>query len=143
MLSLCYRKNCFEYSIQSKQIAIGSNRKRGRPRLTAPALEYQENEYVYSDTDSETEETKKASKTTKKRKANETNVESDYDIFANDDIEESRTTRSSKRSKTDSSKPSTSKSSSTKSSSSKSSSTKSSSSKSSSTKSIAKKSKKN
>jgi hypothetical protein len=73
----------FDYCVKAKQVAIGKNRRRGRPRLTAPALELQEDEYVLSDTASEDESaTKKVSN--KKRKASAVDDDdSDYDIFAN------------------------------------------------------------
>jgi len=83
MLSLCQRKKFFEYSVKAKQIPIGKNRRRGRPRLTAPALDLQEDEYVFSDTASEDETTSKEPKKkgTKKRKAPIVDEDSDYDIF--------------------------------------------------------------
>ena len=87
MLSLCYRKDFFVYSVQAKQIKIGQNRRRGRPRLTAPALHFQEKEYIFSDTASEGEEAvennKKKRKQENKRKA--AAEDSDYDIFADED----------------------------------------------------------
>ena len=75
---------CFDYPTQAKNIKIGCNRLRGRPRLTAAALEYQYNEYVeeciYSDTDSDSE--KPAKKTaTKRKKVATPESDSDYDIF--------------------------------------------------------------
>ena len=80
---------------KSKQIPIGKNRRRDRPRLTAPALELQEDEYVLSDTASEDETTDKdqRKKSTKKRKAPVANEDSDYDIFDDDTNEARRSKR--------------------------------------------------
>lgn len=81
MLSLCYRKKCFDYPIEAKNVMIGENRKRGRPKKTASALTFQDQEcvqeFVMSDTESESEEPKKQ---TKKRKATQ-DSDSDYDLF--------------------------------------------------------------
>ena len=63
MLSFCHRKSCLN-------IPFKQSRKRGRPRLTAPALEFQEKEYVYSDTDTEDKEEKKQKKSNQEKKSN-------------------------------------------------------------------------
>ena len=63
-------------------MSIGKNRRRCRPRLTAPALELLE-EYVFLDTDSEDESIKKKIQV-KKRKVPELD-ESDYDLFADEE----------------------------------------------------------
>ena len=85
VISLCFRKKCFEYPFAAKNVQISENRKRGRPRLTAASLEYQEEdcikEYVLSDTESESE-------SPKKRKAKEVKSESDYDIFEDQPVKE-------------------------------------------------------
>jgi hypothetical protein len=55
-LATCYRLDKYTFPVEAKQIEMGCNRKRGRPRKTKPALKYQEeDEYVFSDTDSESE----------------------------------------------------------------------------------------
>jgi len=84
MISTCYRLNLFNYPQEAKNIKIGCNRKRGRPRLTASALKFQtENaineEYIYSDTDSEPETPKP--RVAKRKKAIE-EQEEEYDLFA-------------------------------------------------------------
>ena len=68
---------------------VGSNRRRGRPRLTAPALEYQDEyhnaveECVYSDTNHEEERQQSKKKVVKRRQpALRDDSDSDYDIFA-------------------------------------------------------------
>ena len=54
MLAFTERRGRFDYPITAKDVKIGSNRRRGRPRLTTAALQYQYNEeQVYSDTDLE------------------------------------------------------------------------------------------
>ena len=71
-----------EFSIQAKNVQVGCNRRKGRPQLTASALGYQLNEVesVLSDTASESENlSKKATK--RKKKSQEVESESDFDIF--------------------------------------------------------------
>ena len=81
-MAACYRLNQFTFSTESKQIAIGCNRKRGRPRKTAPALKYQEDiQFVYSDTESEEEDHRPKNK---KRKVNTLPDDEEYDLFANE-----------------------------------------------------------
>ena len=46
MLAFAVRKCLFYYPIQAKNVKFGCNRRRGRPRLTAAALEYQFNEVI-------------------------------------------------------------------------------------------------
>ncbi len=70
MLAFSERKNFFNYPQTAKDVKLGQNRRRGRPRLTAAALEYQYNEFieecVLSDTESESDQPKP--KTTKRKK---------------------------------------------------------------------------
>ena len=84
MISTCYRLNLCNFPQEAKQIQIGHNRKRGRPRKTAPRLQYQteigDEEYVLSDTDNEPESPKK--KQPQKRKNPEPEPEPEYDLFA-------------------------------------------------------------
>ena len=59
MLELAAQKMCFDYPLQAKDISVGCNRRRGRPRLTASASEHQVDECVLSNTsNSEVEEEK-------------------------------------------------------------------------------------
>ena len=83
-LAFAERKKFFTYPVASKDIKIGSNRRRGSPRLTAAALDYQNGEVieecVYSDTESE-HEREIVSKKSKKRKPVQSESEEEYDIF--------------------------------------------------------------
>ena len=77
----CSQRTFFWLSHTSKKYS-GCNRRRGRPRLTASALDYQLNEVesVLSDTASESEiPPKKAPK--RKKKFQEVESKSDFDIF--------------------------------------------------------------
>ena len=72
-MAFAERKQFFDYSTQAKNVPIGQNRRRGRPHLTASAIQYQYNDYIaeciYSDTDSESEKpAPKHQKTTKPKK---------------------------------------------------------------------------
>ena len=86
MLAFAERKNCFDYPDQAKTIKIGCNRRRGRPRLTAAALDYQYGEYieeyVLSDTDLENDQKVATTKSVKRKKATpKSDSEDGYDIF--------------------------------------------------------------
>jgi hypothetical protein len=85
-LAMCERKGYFKYPLQARQIEVGKNRKRGRPRLTKSALRFQDEdeEYVYSSTDSEEE--KVATKRGRKRKLKEQldSDEDDFDLLKDD-----------------------------------------------------------
>ena len=76
------RKHHFDYPVQAKNIVVGSNRRRGRPRLTAPALEYQA-ENILSDTEPECENPipKTTKKKVTKRKRSPGSDSSNFDIF--------------------------------------------------------------
>jgi len=84
MLSFSERKKLFDYPQTAKDVKLGMNRRRGRPRLTAAALVYQygefQDEYVLSDTESESDTPKP--KKTSKRKKPAPESEDEYDIFA-------------------------------------------------------------
>ena len=76
-----------EYPIQAKQVLIGCNRRRGRPRLTASALEFQHPlsntvvECVLSDTESEGEQTVKKNVRRKRKAVSTPDVsEEEYDF---------------------------------------------------------------
>ena len=74
-LAFCEMKNHFDYNLEHKQIPLGANQRRGRPKKTVSALEYQPHdfnaqEYPNSDTESEDEEEKRP-RISKKRKAPE------------------------------------------------------------------------
>ena len=90
MLSLFQRKKFFEYSVKAKQIPIGKKRQRGKPRLIAPALDLQEDETT-------SKEPKK--KGTKKIKAPIVNKDSDYDIFDDNEPNDSRGSKRLKQTK--------------------------------------------
>ena len=89
MIALASRKEkSFNFPIQVEDIKIGANRHRGRPRLTAAALDFQYGECVeecvYSDTESESD-SPAPKKTTKRKKATkQQDSDSDYDIFADE-----------------------------------------------------------
>ena len=87
VVAFANRKKQFDYKIEHKQIPIGANRKRGRPKKLASALEHQpqDQEFANSDTESDEEEEPKIVKS-KRRKAVE-ELE-DYDLFADDDEEQ-------------------------------------------------------
>ena len=86
MLSFAETKKCFDYPVQAKDVKVGCNRRRGRPRLTAAALEYQYNEYVEeyvnSDTESEPEQPKQKPVKRKKDASRNDSDTDDYDVFA-------------------------------------------------------------
>jgi len=50
MIAICHRLSKFNYPQEAKNIQIGSNPRRGRPKQTAPRLKFQteigEEEYV-------------------------------------------------------------------------------------------------
>ena len=86
MLSFAERKKCFDYPVQAKDVKVGCTCRRGRPRLTAAALEYQYNEYVeecvYSDTESEPEQPKQKPVKRKKNALRNDSDTDEYDVFA-------------------------------------------------------------
>ena len=85
MIAICNRLSKFNYPQEAKNIQIGTNPRRGRPRKTTSRLKFQteigEEEYVLSDTDNEAEAPKK--KPAAKRKTREEEPEPEYDLFEN------------------------------------------------------------
>ena len=82
MIELAARKMCFEYPLQAKDISVGRNRRRGRPRLTASALEHQVDECILSNTSNSEVEKEKPKKKGIKSKPSKCDSDSDsYNIF--------------------------------------------------------------
>jgi hypothetical protein len=85
MIAISQRLSKFNYPQEAKNIQIGTNPRRGRPRKTTSRLKFQteigEEEYVLSDTDNEAEAQKK--KPAAKRKTREEEPEPEYDLFEN------------------------------------------------------------
>jgi len=85
MIAICHRLSKFNYPQEAKNIQIGTNPRRGRPRKTTSRLKFQteigEEEYVLSDTDNKAEAPKK--KPAAKRKTREGEPEPEYDLFEN------------------------------------------------------------
>ena len=74
-IGVCAKQAFLEFSTQAKEIPIGKNRKRGRPKATASALEFQE-ENLFSDGDDSNELV-----VTKNKKSKKVDNESDLSDF--------------------------------------------------------------
>ena len=88
-MAFAERKKNLDFLVAAKNILVGAKRRRGLPRLTAPALEYQDEylnrveECVYSDTEPEEERQQQKRKVAKRKKvALRDDSDSEYDIFA-------------------------------------------------------------
>ena len=91
MLAVEFRKGSFDFPDNCRSIGLGRNRKKGRPANTKKALEFQDDgsddEVVYSDTGEEDNEieyqqTQTQTKKYSKRRKDDTEDESSYDLFS-------------------------------------------------------------
>jgi hypothetical protein len=88
VIAICEREKLLNFPEAAKQIPVGQNRKRGRPKQTYTSLEFQPNEEqecAYSDTEDELLKSSKK-KITKKTITNE-HSEDDFDIFDDDKVQ--------------------------------------------------------
>ena len=83
-IGVCAKQAFFEFSTQAKEIPIGKNRKRGRPKATVSALEYQE-ENLFSDGDDSNELV--VTKNKKSKQVDNESELSDYDLFDDEQSE--------------------------------------------------------